>query len=286
MTKKSFVSPIVELNLGVFLISTSGVLGRAIYLPVSLTIFLRAVIALFVLLVYLKWRKIPMEITSKDRKRLFMAGAFLAAHWIMYFYSLQLSNVAIGLLTLYTFPVMTTLLEPLFMKSKLQLHHLLSGLLVLIGIYIIAPPISMADDNFLGVLLGLLSALCYAIRNLITKAYAQKYHQTSLMFWQLVIVSMVLVFSVGSLSGPISLDITLMILMLGVFTTAIGHTLFVKSLQYFSASTASLVSSMQPIYGIMLAIIFLREYPNTSTYIGGCIIVAAVFLAMNFKRGV
>ena len=67
-------------------------------------------------------------------------------------------------------------------------------------------------------------------------------------------------------------------LLLAIITTAIGHTLFVYSLTYFSAASASLISSLQPIYGIILAMIFLSEYPSLQTILGGLVIISTVLI--------
>ena len=50
------------------------------------------------------------------------------------------------------------------------------------------------------------------------------------------------------------------------------------SLQFFSASTASIISSLQPIFGIIIAYIFVKEVPSTNTYIGGALILLTVIL--------
>jgi drug/metabolite transporter (DMT)-like permease len=64
--------------------------------------------------------------------------------------------------------------------------------------------------------------------------------------------------------------------LLALLTTAIGHTLFVSSIKKFSITSASLISSLQPVYGILLAFAFLSEVPKTSTIIGGVIILSTV----------
>ena len=79
------------------------------------------------------------------------------------------------------------------------------------------------------------------------------------MFHQMLIVSVLLIpFLFYMDLSPISSQLPLLLL-LAVVTTAIGHTLFVKSLMNFEVSTASIISSLQPIFGIILAFIFLSE---------------------------
>ena len=68
------------------------------------------------------------------------------------------------------------------------------------------------------------------------------------------------------------------IVMLAFVTTAIGHSLMVHSLQFFSASTTSIISSTQPVFGIIIAFFFLNEIPTINTYIGGGLILATVLV--------
>ena len=98
------------------------------------------------------------------------------------------------------------------------------------------------------------------------------------MFYQVLIISVLLspILFFKSTSG---LQSQLpYILILALFTTAIGHSLIVHSLQFFSASTASILSSVQPIFGIFLAYVFLKEVPTLNTYIGGGLILATVII--------
>jgi drug/metabolite transporter (DMT)-like permease len=52
----------------------------------------------------------------------------------------------------------------------------------------------------------------------------------------------------------------------------------VNSLQHFSVSTASIISSIQPIFGIIIAYIFVNEIPSFNTYIGGSLILLTVVI--------
>ena len=207
-----------------------------------------------------------------------IGGLFLGAHWITYFWALKLSNVALGMLSLHTFPVMIVLLEPLFMKMKRDYVHIVLGIMVLAGIYILAPDFNIENSDLQGILVGLFSALCYALRILILKTYVSRYDGTMLMMHQLVILTIVL--------SPVLLFMETSgfrtqwpyVLLLAFLTTALGHTMFVRSLKHFSASTAGIITSALPVYGIIIAFIFLGEIPSLNTYIGGLLIVSTVVI--------
>ena len=133
-------SYLVQINIAMLCISTSGVLGRYVSLIPPVTIFWRSLLAGIVLLLYCVFRRIRLKVNvKKDGPSIVVGGLLLGAHWITYFYALQLSNVAIGVISMFTFPIITTLLEPLLLKTKFQSIHLLLAIMVFIGIYLLVP---------------------------------------------------------------------------------------------------------------------------------------------------
>lgn len=267
------------LLLATFFISTSGVLGKYIAMPSEVIIWFRSVFAMVFLYAFCRFKKVDLKIKSnKHIVPFIISGIFMAIHWVTYFYALKRSNVAIGMLSLYTFPVMIAFLEPLFLKIKFNPMYIVLGCMVLLGVYTLAPDFNLESSNVQGILFGLLSALCYSIRILILKQYVAKYDGGMLMFYQTLIITICLlpVLFFMDISGFESQFPYL--LLLALLTTAIGHSLMVHSLQFFSVSTASIISSVQPIFGIILAFIFLNEIPTWNTFVGGSLILATVVI--------
>ena len=267
------------LNLGTLCISTSGPLGRFIPLPPPLIIWSRALVAFLVLGAYCLWKKerIKKEFI-KNSTTLLWSGTLLTLHWVTYFFALQWSGVAIGMLSLFTFPILTVFLEPLFFKTKLHPIHLIFGVFILIGIYLLVPAFDFESEQSKGLLMGLFSALTYALRNLILKKRIEKIKGSLLMFYQLGI-TLVLLFPVLMLYPLDTFTAQIpYLLFLGFVTTALGHSLFLNSLTYFTVSTASIMNSIQPIFGILIAFFFLKEIPPASSLIGGGIILTTVVI--------
>jgi drug/metabolite transporter (DMT)-like permease len=268
----------IELNLAILFISTSGALGRFIELPIPLTIGLRSLIGGIVLYFFCRWKKVSFYVEGRDRKTLFFGGLLLGLHWITYFYSLRLSNVAIGMLSLFTYPAITAVLEPIFLKTKILKIHLLLSLLVLVGIYFLVPDFDLQNDDFKAVGFGVFSALCYATRNIIMKTKINNYDGSLLMAYQLLVITVVLSPFAFYLDTSKVVEYLPATVLLAILTTAIGHSLFLHSLKHFSTVTASIVSCSQPVYGIIIGMIFLHEYPKVSTIIGGGIIIFTVII--------
>ncbi|MDG1226833.1 MAG: DMT family transporter [Polaribacter sp.] len=277
--ENSHVKNLSLLLLSTIFISTSGVLGKYIDLSPEVIILCRAIFAGLFIYIFCRIKKINLKIaTKKDRHSFAISGFFMATHWVTYFYALKLSNVAIGMLSMFTFPVITALLEPFFSKEKLNLAHVFLAFLVLIGVYMLVPEFSTENDQLKGILFGIFSALCYSLRNLTLKKHVKDYNGSMLMLHQMIIVS-VLLFPVLFFSDFSNLESQLpLLLLVALLTTAIGHTMLVNSLQHFSVSTASIISSVQPIFGIIIAYIFVNEIPSFNTYIGGSLILLTVVI--------
>ncbi|MEP0265795.1 DMT family transporter [Dokdonia sp.] len=278
MSKKVNLGPILEINLAMLFISTSGVLGRYIDLPPAVTIGIRAFGAMLLLGIFIAWKRLSFKLAHKDTSAIVLSGILMGMHWITYFYALQLSNVAIGMLSLFTFPVMTSLLEPIFLKTKFSKMHVLLGLLVLLGIYFLAPKFDTDNDNFLAILIGLFSALCYALRNLLVKTKITTYNGSVVMWYQTLVIAIMLIPAYFLFDTDGFVNELPYIGILALVTTALGHTLFLLSFKHFSVTTASLMSSAQPIYGIILGILFLNEIPSMRTVIGGALILISVLI--------
>ncbi|WP_152285963.1 DMT family transporter [Flavicella marina] len=277
--KNTQLKNIFELNFSILLISSAAVLVRFIPLSPSLLAFWRGAIAFVVLGLYLLYQKKSFKITDKKaRLRLLTSSALFALHWVTYFYALQVSSVAIGMLSLYTFPVITAFIEPFYFKTNFNKRHLALAALVLVGLYIMSPEINFSNNDTKGIISGVFSAVFFAMRNLTMKSNSSRYDSSLLMFYQFLFMWIVFIPFIFIDDTSETSNFLPYLLGLGIFTTAIGHTIFVKSLKNFAVSTASIIASSQPVFGIILAMIFLNEIPNINTLIGGALILSTVFI--------
>jgi drug/metabolite transporter (DMT)-like permease len=281
---KGTSSHFILLNLSILFISTSGVLGRWIDLPPEVSIFWRSLIAIPLLIVILKLGKQSLGAVFQWEPKLILAGLFMGTHWVTYFYALQWSNVAIGMLSLFTYPVITAFLEPLFFKTRFEKRHLFVGGLTLSGIYFLVPSFAFAQTHGWALATGIFSAFCYAMRNLLMKGVVQEQSGLQLMLFQVVIIALCFLPFMSFEKFEMSIPFWWALLFLALFTTVIGHSLFLYSLKYFTVTTASLMSSINPLYGILIAYIFLSEIPHWGVYIGGTLIIFAVLFENKFSR--
>jgi len=98
------------------------------------------------------------------------------------------------------------------------------------------------------------------------------------MLAQVVIIALCFVPFLSQETLSMNQDFWPALVFLALFTTVIGHSMFLFSLTRFSVTSASIAASIQPLYGILIAYFFLNEIPHWGTYIGGALIVFAVLM--------
>lgn len=145
------------------------------------------------------------------------------------------------------------------------------------------PSFSIQNEYSFAIILGLISSITYVFRNLILLEPAKKYPGSSLMLYQLIVLSIVLLPFWLFIEGMPSNKDWKAIIALALVTTVLGHTFFVMSLKRLNATTASLLSCLAPVLAIIWAFLFLHEVPTTKTIIGGSIILTTVIIKTVLK---
>jgi len=188
---------------------------------------------------------------------------------------MQVSSIAVGVIALYTFPVISVFLEPLFHGETPYVKDILSALTVLFGIYLLVPEFSINNETTQGILWGVLSALFFSLRNIVQGHYFKGYTARHSLFYQTLVTFCVLLpFSYAAIPEVTEVQ-WIQLLVLGIFFTALPHTLFAFSLLNLKAKTVSLIACVQVVYATIFAALLLNEWPQLSTVFGGLIVVSA-----------
>lgn len=277
---------LINLHLTVMLLGGTALFSRLIELSAIDITFGRSLPGFLMLFLFVKLS--GETLTLNNTKDYFIGiglGVIMAVHWVTYFASMQYATVSVGIIALFTFPVITVLLEPFFEKIKICWQDIASALIVLLGIWFIVPTVSLSNDVTLGVLIGVFSAFLYAIRNLMHRRYFSHYSGSKAMAYQIMVICPCLMFFVSDDFTSMSLETALLLLLLGTVFTALPHAMVANALKHLRAKTFSLVACMQPFYGVIFAIVLLNESPTWQTLFGGLLVIsAAIYETINAHR--
>ena len=197
----------------------------------------------------------------------------------MFFKAIQVSSVAIGLLAYASFPVFTVFLEPLLTRERWDPASLGYAFLCVLGLYLIIPGFDPSDAVVRGVLWGLGAGLTFSILSVLNRVLASRQSSLAVAFYQDLFAAIFLVPAVVRADFALSMRDLGLIAVLGVIFTAGAHTLFIDGMREVRARTASILSSLEPVYGILLALLFLKESPSLRTVSGGAVVLAAALVA-------
>ncbi len=264
------------LHIAVLLFGGTALFSKLIDLSALDITFYRATVATIALFLLLIFQKKQIKLFNiKDYMIAVLLGVVVGIHWITYFAGMQMAGIAIGMIAFFTYPVITVFMEPLFNKSKPKVKDLLSAIVVIFGVYLLIPDVNLGNQVTLGIVTGISSAFFFSLRNIIHKNYFSHYSGSHTMFYQTLVVSIMLLVFIDVKPTNISSTNGLLILLVGVVFTALPHALFASSLRYLSATTVGLISCLQPLYGSILAFVLLQEKVSVETAIGGTLIVSA-----------
>ena len=263
-------------HVAIVFLGGTGLFSKLIELPAIDIIAYRSLLAAICLLIILTVSKNTIRIDNiKHLGLMLIAGLLLGIHWVSFFHSMQISGIAAGMIALYTYPVMTVFIEPLFHGKKPQPPDIACGFAVLLGVGLIVPEFSSANDITVGILWGVFSALFFSLRNVMQKYYLSSYGGLTSMLYQCFIAGLVSLPFITTTPNHITPDHWLLLIILATIFTALPHSLFTSSLRHLKAKSVGLIASLQPLYGALFAFLILQEQPTAMTMVGGAIILGA-----------
>ena len=269
---------LLQLHASVVLFGGTALFAKLIGLPaLDITVY-RTFVAAICLFLLLALSKKQLKLNSvKDYKMALILGVLMGIHWVTYFSGMQMAGITIGMIAFFTYPVITVFLEPLVHKSRPKPKDIISALVVIFGIYLLVPEASLGNQVTMGIVTGVISACFFAFRNIIHKRHFSHYSGRQTMMYQTLVASLMLCLFVEVPPMQVTVNDWWLIVLVGIVFTALPHSLFASSLRNLSATTAGLISCLQPLYGSIFAFAILAEQPSMLTMLGGALVISAAF---------
>ena len=273
----------LHLHLIVFIWGFTAILGALISLEALPLVWFRMLFASGFILVYVIIKKIPLKLPAKTILSFLFAGLIIALHWFTFFKAIKVSNISVTLACLATGAFFTSILEPIFYKRKVIFYEVLFGLIVIAGLYLIF----QVQGNYVdGIILGLTSAFLSALFSVINGKFAQKYEPAVISFYEIfggvLCLTVYLLFTKSFTASFFDLSTSdlLWLLVLSSVCTAYAFIASVRVMKYLSPYTVMLTINLEPIYGIILALLIFNEKEKMSPqfYVGALIILSTVIL--------
>lgn len=223
------------------------------------------------------------ELFSTDRKTVLLcgvSGVFLALHFAIWFESLKHTSVASSTTIVCTEVIWVALGFCLVMHGHLSAKSILAIAVTLFGSIIIAWSDSSSGGNHLyGDILALLAAMAVAVYTLIGRV-ARTTTSTTIYTYIVYLCSAVTLIAITALQG---LSLTgygssgiIVGLLLAVFSTILGHSIFSWCLKFLSPAFVSASKLCEPVVAALFAAALFHEIPGVLQLVGGAVILGGV----------
>ncbi|MFD1166162.1 DMT family transporter [Sphingobacterium daejeonense] len=282
MSKITVNRNILILHLTVLIWGFTGVLGELISIPALHLVWYRVLIAAVSLILYYLIKRKSLLVPKGQLFQYLGVGMIVGLHWVLFFYAIKVSTVSVTLVTLSSVTLFTAILEPIINRKRISIADVIVGLVIIFGIYLI---FKFEFKYFWGIVFGLSCAFCASIFSILNARMVKKDSPTTITLYEMIGawigVSAVMLVN-GDFNSHMVLNQSdlLYLLLLGVVCTAIAYVLGVAVMRELSAFTVALTTNMEPVYGIILALLIFghKETMSTGFYFGAVIVLTAVFI--------
>ena len=231
----------------------------------------RVGIACVVLTPLLLWHKSFIELTSKDWFYLLLIGMIFGLHWWTYFYAIKNSTPSLGALSLTTYGIHLVWINWLISAQRPKFSDVFAVLLCFCGCIIVVPSADMANQVTQAFLVGVFSGLLYALLPFLHQRV--NHLSTTVRSWgQFSFAGLFFLFFWPQTDWQLSINDWQLLIILGVVSTLIAHTLWVK---VSTELPSILVSAFYYLYipiAMALSYFFLDE-PMTAAKLSGATLI-------------
>lgn len=282
-----------KLHFLVFLWGFTAILGKLITIPAVEMVFYRTVLAAAGMGALLLVVRGTFRVSSRDMIRLLLTGGIVGVHWLTFFLSGRVSNPSTSLVGFATCSLWAALIEPLVNRKKIKQIELALGIVVIGGLYII---FSFDFRYPVGLLLGIISGITIAIFGVINSQMVKRIDSYTITFYEMLGAAITLViffpFYVTYWSDSGSLQLTptpldwLWLAILSFVCSVYAYAAAINLMKKLSVFFIQLTLNLEPVYGIILALLVFREQEvmDASFYVGTLVILAAVIAYPFLKK--
>ena len=275
---------------------SSGTAGKALFnsgvTPFEL-VQLRVTISAVLLAIVFGIRFRPLfKIRARDLWYFFLlGGVIMALVQITYFFTISKIQVAAAIFIQYLSPVFVAFFSILFWKECLTFVKGAALLLSLGGCYMVVGGYSfhLLKMNQLGIMAGILSALCFAAYTLVGEKGMHRYPPWTVLFYSFLFATVtwhVFYPPFHYLKTPFTAVQWGWIFYVSIFGTVLPFGLFFMGVNYVRSTRASITATLEPISAGFFAYFFLDESLRPLQISGGAmVIMAIVLLQMKKEQG-
>lgn len=224
------------------------------------------------------------RIRLKDLPMLTLFAVVTGTMFVLAWYNaIDLTSVSTALVLLYAYPSLVTVASVWMLGEKLTASKLIAVPLTFVGCVLVseAYDLDAIRLNIVGVGLGIFTAFAATVYYIGAKKLLAVHSSSTLALYVtlLMIPGLLLVVNpFAVIDSPLSGEAWTYIILIGLFPGTIGYVISIFALRHIEASRASIIGALEPVSGVLLAVLFIAEVLDALQAIGVALVIVAVFI--------
>lgn len=273
----------LQIHFCVLLWGFTAILGKLITLQALSLVWWRMLLVSGALLLMPKVRRGLQAMPAKLRWAYAGIGMLVALHWLTFYAAIKLANASVGATCIALGPAFLAFVEPWIAKRRFDARELLIAIAVVPGVAMVAG--GVPGHMRIGIAVGVLSALFVALFSSLNKRMVEHGDPLTVTCIELGTGTLLLTLLApllphdGSAFQIPDLHDALLLLLLSFGCTLLPFSLVLVALRHVSAFAMQMITNLEPVYAIVLAMLLLGEQRQLDGwfYAGVVVILAAVF---------
>lgn len=279
----------IKMHIAIFLWGFTGLLGKLIHLNEGMLVWYRMLISSIAIAAILIYQKKLPKIKGMELVRIGAIGFLVMLHWVTFYGSIKLSSISVAMICLSSIALFASILEPIINKQPFDIMEIFFSVFAVTGIALIYHSDLSAAK---GIIVGVISALLSATFSIFNRRIASKYESLTISLielssgWLLLTLLLPVYFIIQpTIKYTPDTNDFLWLMVLSLVCTVLTWILSLQALRKVSAYTMGLALNLEPVYGIILAILFAGEgkLMNGGFIAGAAMILVTVVLHMVYK---
>ncbi|MDN3205141.1 DMT family transporter [Algoriphagus sediminis] len=281
---KASIKDYLMLHFIVLIWGFTAILGLLISLEALELVFYRTLIATLGVATIFLFKRQNLLLPIHQMVKITAIGFVICVHWVLFFWSAQVSTASVCLAGMATTSLWTAFVEPLFNRTRIKWYEVALGIMVISGLLVI---FSFESGYWLGLSMALASAFLAAVFSVLNGKLAPNFNPYQVTFYEMAgacLFSVLFMPIYGNYLSEDGLNLVwqrydwFWLFLLGGVCTVYAFSVSVELMKRLSVFSINLTINLEPVYGIILAVLVFGESEKMTPqfYLGTGIILISV----------
>ena len=276
----------IHFIISMLIFGTIGLFVKFIPLSAGIIASSRGILGGLFICILLLTKKDKISIISiKENFKMLLSGFLISSNWIFLFEGFKYSTVSVVTVLYYLCPIFLLIWSAVFFKEKVSIKQVICIVIALIGVVLISGLLNgdgKSLNQIKGIVYGILAGVFYSLVILCNKKLKNVKQPESTMIQIFIAGLFVLphaLFTTKVINVSMNMYSIFMLLIVVIIHTGIAYIMYFDAVSKLKTGTVAILSYLDPVFALMMAVLFLKEKMGIIEIIGALLILSSAYIS-------